>query len=983
MLRTSLVHIAVMTAAIALAPSATVADSARTSTVEGRGQAAVEHRSFLASRTAAERKAPVSVVKQWREAPENFVPMRTLFGRPSAVSAPVSDERKLYRVDVASAASIEMLMAALGVTPKFVSNRRPYATVELTAAQVQVLAESDDVTRIREVIGPRAKGNASIAHDIGSLTTGNAQGGGDLSGNGVVIGLISLPFSADLLSALETAAAVPTEASGDLLLLGNTKVTCDPAADPGPDPCAGLTADALNMLQVIHEIAPGAQVVIGSPGSASEPGEMAAVVDAMVAGDTGSSVPAANIILDDLYYPSQNPFEVDEISEAIADARDAGALYLTAAGDGGHHAETGNTSSVYVADVESVSAAGTAAQQLDPFLGSNDTIHNFGGATLVTANESLADVCLFSDQNPGFATTALTAWIYDENDAFVGSIDGLGCLSQDDPASALPLAADSSVIVLVNTVGGSSRVMLTAERESVPAGLAFAAPTMSETTPGNVLGHAYSPDALTVAAANLCVDTANGDAVQNYSDDTACPTISIAPYSADGEDADVSRFYWQMDSGSNWKAIEGGLSASKPSVTAIGTEAVQLWNGTALELGTFTGTSASVAAASGIAALYWEFRGAAETNVNVLAAEVAAALRESVTDAGVVGADVLFGSGVVDAPTAVAPLGTGDDANKTLFDEPLAVQNLSLTSVPGGVELDFDKAVDDVADPEVFEYSVQCGDSLGDASLVDRALFASDSTGGVVNESKVPKFIASTEEVFCTVASRRDSTAAIYAPTTHSISAESGGVAPVTVSMTAKAAGAVLSFSASDLEATETVTYSAACTADDQDIPGWNPKTDAESETDYIFQQPAGTEITCGITVQVENGGGETTSSTVATASATAAAIGATTVTFTADSEGIVVTWTPDSNLASADMATGAVLCVNAETGAEVINQALSGASTFIEAEAGVALSCSVTTVISINGSDQAPNTTSSTTVTPEEALTPGLPIWLLYQATQ
>ena len=96
-----------------------------------------------------------------------------------------------------------------------------------------------------------------------------------------------------------------------------------------------------------------------------------------------------------------------------------------------------------------------------------------------------------------------------------------------------------------------------------------------------------------------------------------------------------------------------------------------------------------------------------------------------------------------------------------------------------------------------------------------------------------------------------------------------------------------------------------------------------------------------------------------------------------------MVHWTPDSNLASADMATGTVLCVNAETGAEVINQALSGASTFIEAEAGAALSCSVTTVISINGSDQAPTTTSSTTVTPEEALTPGLPIWLLYQATQ
>ena len=92
---------------------------------------------------------------------------------------------------------------------------------------------------------------------------------------------------------------------------------------------------------------------------------MATLVDAMVAGDVGNGVPAANIILDDLYYPSQNP-EVDEISEAITDARANGVLYLTAAGDGGHYAETDSTSSVYVADV-SVSADGTAAQQLTRF----------------------------------------------------------------------------------------------------------------------------------------------------------------------------------------------------------------------------------------------------------------------------------------------------------------------------------------------------------------------------------------------------------------------------------------------------------------------------------------------------------------------------------------------------------------------------------------------------------------------------------------
>lgn len=982
MFRPTLPRIALMALAIAL-PFNAIAEAAEDrSERPALTDVATKRKVFLASRSVAERKVPVSVAQQWREDPESFNALRTLFAQLSPTSQVAPEARTLYRVDAVSAPAIETLLGALGVTPKFISQRRPYATVELTAAQVQVLAESDDVTRIRAVIGPRAKGNASLAHDITSLSTGNAVGGGDLSGSGVVIGLISLPFSGSALTALETATAVPTEASGNLIILGDAKVTCDPDADPGPDPCADLTADALNMLQVIHEIAPSAQVVIGSPGSASEPGEMATLIDAMVAGDTGNSVPAANIIFDDLYYPSQNPFEIDEISEAITDARAAGALYLTAAGDGGHHAEadSDSTSSVYVADVESVSADGTAAQELDSFLGAQDTIHNFAGDTLTTVSESLADVCLFSDQNPDFSTSALTAWIYDESDTFVGSIDGLGCLSQDDPESALPLAAGSSVIVLVNTVGGSSRVMLTTERAAVPAGLAFTAPTMSKTTAGNILGHAYAPGALAIAAADLCVDAEDNDAVQNYSDDTVCSPINAAPFSADGEGADVPRFYWQMDSESNWQEIDGGLSVAKPSVTALGKEGVQLWDGSALASGDFIGTSASVAAASGIAALYWEYRGAAETDVNVLSAEVAAALQESAIDAGAVGFDIVFGNGVLNASAAVTALGEGDDADKTLFDEPLAVQNLSLTSVVGGVELDFDKALDDVA--EVFEYFVECGDSPGDSSLVESALYAGDAAGGVVNQTKAPKFIASAEEVFCTVTSRRDNTAELYAPTALNASAESGGVAPVTVAMTAKAGGAVMSFSASDLEATETVTYSAVCTADGQAVSGWNPKTDVTSETDYVFQRPAGTEITCGVTVNVENGGGAITSSTETTASATAGAVAAATATFTADSGGLMVRWTPDPNLASAAMASGTVRCVNAETGAEVVNQALSGASTFIEAEAGVALSCSVTTVISINGADQAPTTTSSTTVIPEEGQA-GLPIWLLYQATQ
>ena len=62
-------------------------------------------------------------------------------------------------------------------------------------------------------------------------------------------------------------------------------------------------------------MAPGARVVLASPGVSSVPGELAAVVSALAAGDTDGGIPAADIIIDDLFYPNQNPFEIDEVSE--------------------------------------------------------------------------------------------------------------------------------------------------------------------------------------------------------------------------------------------------------------------------------------------------------------------------------------------------------------------------------------------------------------------------------------------------------------------------------------------------------------------------------------------------------------------------------------------------------------------------------------------------------------------------------------------
>ena len=72
--------------------------------------------------------------------------------------------------------------------------------------------------------------------------------------------------------------------------------------------------DALYLLQLIYDMAPDAQVVMASPGVSSVPGEMATIVAALATGDSDAGIPAADIIIDDLFTPIKILFEIDEVS---------------------------------------------------------------------------------------------------------------------------------------------------------------------------------------------------------------------------------------------------------------------------------------------------------------------------------------------------------------------------------------------------------------------------------------------------------------------------------------------------------------------------------------------------------------------------------------------------------------------------------------------------------------------------------------------
>jgi hypothetical protein len=108
-----------------------------------------------------------------------------------------------------------------------------------------------------------------------------------------------------------------------------------------------------------------------------------------------------------------------------------------------------------------------------------------------------------------------------------------------------------------------------------------------------------------------------------------------------------------------------------------------------------------------------------------------------------------------------------------------------------------------------------------------------------------------------------------------------------------------------------------------------------------------------------------------------------TTVAFTSDIDGVVVTWSIDGDIADDDMLVVSLTCTDTSSGAVVVESVELDESPYtVEAGGSESLDCSVSTTLSVNGAAAtAVGDPSTETVIPDTAT--GLPIWLLYQATQ
>ncbi len=178
-------------------------------------------------------------------------------------------------------------------------------------AELLQLAANADVKQIREVTGGHT--------NVGSITSqgypvhrANAVVAGGVTGAGVKVGVLS-----DSASATRVAALI---ASGDLP--ANTVVV------PGQDNGANGADEGTAMMEIVHDMAPGAQLFFATAGTGAAP--FASNIRTL------RYTYGCDILVDDYSYFAESVFQDGVIADAVNDVVADGAMYFSAAANSGN-----------------------------------------------------------------------------------------------------------------------------------------------------------------------------------------------------------------------------------------------------------------------------------------------------------------------------------------------------------------------------------------------------------------------------------------------------------------------------------------------------------------------------------------------------------------------------------------------------------------------------------------------------------------------
>lgn len=353
-------------------------------------------------------------------------------------------------------------------------------------------------------------------------------------------------------------------ASGDL--------PADTVTVPGQSGRPG-SGEGTAMMEIVHDVAPGAKLFFAT---AFESPESFADNIRRLRFEFG-----CDIIIDDVIYFFESPYQDDIIAAAVIDVTEDGALYFSSAGNEGNYND--GTSGTWEGDFK---AAGTL-----PSLPAGYTINDFSGGDKVISNriEFGGGPLILHWSDPGSLDNAVSSNDYDLfvlDDTLRNVVLAATDIQDGDdlPFEFLGffIPADFRVVVARN-VGAATRAV-----RIVHFGGEFGL-----STPGAVYGHAAAFDAVAVAAVDAAL-AVGGEFI-------AGPTTPVELFSADG--------YRRVFYNRNGVRIHGGVTFNsvggelrfKPEVAAA--DGVSTTLPPSSGLNPFFGTSAAAPHAGAIAGL--------------------------------------------------------------------------------------------------------------------------------------------------------------------------------------------------------------------------------------------------------------------------------------------------------------------------------------------------------------------------------------------
>jgi parallel beta-helix repeat protein len=397
----------------------------------------------------------------------------------------------------------------------------------------------------------------------------------------------------------------------------------------------GNTGEGTAMLEIIHDLAPGAELYFATAlnGVASFADNIVQLQEA-----------GCNIIVDNILYFNESPFQDGTIAQAVKSVTEDGVLYFAAAGNSGNLNDA--TSGGWEGDFHGIT---------DPFLPGNLKaliVHDFGGgvtANIISGGSPLYYTLFWSDP-PGNSGNDYDLYLLKPS----GSIEASSTNIQDgddDPYESIIGEGASDVgykLVITKSSGAVDRFIHLSSNGG----------ELEQGTTGNIRGHAAVQDAFAVAA----VDALERDVAFDGSE-------SVETFSSDG----LRRVFYYADGTPITPgdlSSTGGAVRSKPDLTAA--------DGVATATPGFLpfyGTSAAVPHAAAIAGLLLD------VDPSLSPTGVRAVLTGSTLDIETPGWDRDSGYGIVMADLALASLSSGFSLLTTPFSQEICIPDDAVYSV--------------------------------------------------------------------------------------------------------------------------------------------------------------------------------------------------------------------------------------------------------------------------------------------------------------